>query len=238
MEIENDVNLTNTTDINLEEEQKSFLETTIGKAVNTGLDIGIRALLPDLIEDQVIDIKDNLLKYGLKEGVNKTIESAIDLGKSTIGIVTGNFENIDQMQTAVKSGGIIDSLSTVLDTIVDKAKKAGVINSTVSSVLKKGKNTILNNIESNIEKSFTNQIKSIEKLNTYMENWKEKYNNQDFSGMEKQYAKIKNELSNLAPLESSLSQARTIENIHTLIKNNGQNFNLSETELSLLKNLS
>ena len=52
-------NLTN--NITNENEQKSFLETTIGKAVNTGLDIGIRYLLPDLVEEQVIDIKDSFL---------------------------------------------------------------------------------------------------------------------------------------------------------------------------------
>ena len=33
-----------------EKERKSFLETTLGQVVNTGLDIGIRAVLPDFIE--------------------------------------------------------------------------------------------------------------------------------------------------------------------------------------------
>ena len=44
-----------------EKEQKSFLETTLGQVVNTGLDIGIRAVLPDFIEEQVINIKENIL---------------------------------------------------------------------------------------------------------------------------------------------------------------------------------
>ena len=46
------------------DEQKNFLETTLGKTINTGLDIGLRALLPNVIEDQIIDIKDTILKEG------------------------------------------------------------------------------------------------------------------------------------------------------------------------------
>ena len=57
--------------LNNEVEQKSFLETTLGKTINTGIDIGIRALLPDYIEEQVIDLKNNLIKYGLKDGIKK-----------------------------------------------------------------------------------------------------------------------------------------------------------------------
>ena len=41
---------------NILEAQKTFLESDIGKAVNTAVDVGIKAALPDLIEDQIIDI--------------------------------------------------------------------------------------------------------------------------------------------------------------------------------------
>ena len=50
-----------------ENTQKSFLESTLGKAVNTAIDIGLRAILPDFVENQVIGIKNNLLDYGLKD---------------------------------------------------------------------------------------------------------------------------------------------------------------------------
>ena len=88
MEIENlekNNNLEMENNLNVENEQKSFLETTLGKTINTAVDIGIRALLPDFIDEQVINIKDNLLEYGLKDGITKTIDDAIDLGKSAIG---------------------------------------------------------------------------------------------------------------------------------------------------------
>lgn len=236
MELEN-ISLENNLNTKIELEQNKFLDTTLGKAINTGIDIGIRAILPDLIEDQIIDIKNNLLKYGLKEGISKTIEEAINLGKSTLGIVTGNFDNVNQMQLAIKNGGILDSMSGLLDFVLDKVENKGIINSTVVDLLKKGKDTILNNIESNIEKNFASQIERAENLEGYMNKWKEFYKQKDFNNMEEQYKKIEKELSNLVPLESSIKQARVIENIHNLIKANGQNFNLSQTEMELVKKL-
>ena len=220
-----------------ENTQKSFLETTLGKTINTAVDIGIRALLPDFIDEQVINIKNNLINNGLKEGISKTIDDAIDVGKSAMGIVTGNFENVNQMQMAVKTGGIIDGVSSLLDTVVDKVKSSGLIDSNVAKTIKQGKNVILNNVESNIESTFTNQLKSVEYTNKYINNWKDYYNNKDFEGMEKEYNKIKRELKNLVPLEQTINEARTIENLHNLIKNNGQNFNLTHEQMELAEKL-
>lgn len=220
-----------------ENTQKSFLESTLGKTINTAVDIGIRALLPDFLDDQIINIKDNLLNYGLKDGITKTIDDAIDLGKSAIGIVTGNFENVSQMQNAVKTGGLIDGISSLLDTVVDKVRNAGLINNTVAKTIKQGKNTILNNVENNIEKTFTRQSESIEYANKYINNWKNYYENKDFNGMEKEYNKIKKEFKNLAPIEKTINEAKIVENLHNLIKNNGQDFNLSKEQLELAEKL-
>lgn len=234
-------NLNNTIEINNnlnnELEQKNFLETTLGKTINTGIDIGIRALLPDYIEGQVIDLKDNLIKYGLKEGIKKSINDAINLGKSAIGIVTGNFENISQVQEAIKSGGIIDNVSNLLDDVINKVYKNGVINSTVAKTIKQGKNSILNNVEKNIENTFNKQINYLEYTEKYINNWKKNFNNKDFEGMEKEYKKLEKEISNLIPLEKTINDVRTIENLHILIKNNGQDFNLTQEQLELAEKL-
>lgn len=234
-------NLNNTIEINNnlnnDIEQKNFLETTLGKTINTGIDIGIRALLPDYIEEQIIDLKDNLVKYGLKDGIKKSIDDALNLGKSAIGIVTGNFENISQAQQAIKSGGIIDNVSDLLDDVINKVYSNGLINSTVAKTIKQGKNSILNNVEKNIENTFNKQINSLEYAEKYINNWKEYFSNKDFDGMEKEYKKIEKEISNLIPIEKTISDVRTIENLHNLIKNNGQDFNLTQEQLELAKKL-
>ena len=236
-----DNNLNNNIEINnkveLESQQKNFLETTLGKTINTGIDIGIRAVLPDYIEDQIIDLKDNLIKYGLKDGIKKSIDDAINLGKSAIGIVSGNFENISQMQEAIKSGGIIDNVSSLLDSVINNVYSQGLINSTVAKTIKQGKNSILNNVEKNIENTFNNQIKSLSYTEKYINNWKCYFENKDFNGMEKEYKKIEKEINNLAPIEKMLNEARTVENLHNLIKNNGQDFNLTQDQIELAEKL-
>ena len=229
----------NQVDVELEreKEQKSFLETTLGKTINTAIDIGIRALLPDFIDEQIINLKDNLLEYGLKDGIKQTIDDAVELGKSAIGIVTGNFENVNQIQSAIETGGLIDGVSSLLDTVIDKVQSSGLINYNIANTIKQGKNVILNNVESNIEKTFTEQVASVENTNKYINNWKEYFNNKDFNGMEKEYEKLEKELENLIPLENTINEARTIENLHNLIKNNGQDFNLTKEQLELAEKL-
>ena len=182
MEIENNI-LNN---LNLNNEQNKFINSTIGKVVNNAIDIGLRYVLPDLIEEEIIDVKNSLMKSGLKEGIKTAVENAVNLGKSAIGIVTGNFENMSQIKKAVEQGGIIDSVSEVIDFATKKAQSAGIIDRNIGSLIKSGKNSILNNVSSSIEKELINQEKNIEKLEKYSENWKEYYNNKDFSGMQKE----------------------------------------------------
>lgn len=215
------------------EEQTSFIETNLGQTVNFGLDIGLRALLPDFIEEQVIDIKDTLLKEGFSEGIKKVVSSAVDFGKSALGIVTGNFENISQVQTAVKNGGIIDGVSDLVDTVLNKVTRSGKLSYNVANTIRKGKNVILDSVTNKIEEEFNRQLDAAEKLQKYSNNWKEYYNLHNFEGMQREYEKIKEKLKILIPMESTLKEARTIENLHTLIKNNGQDFNLTEEQEKL-----
>lgn len=217
--------------------QEEFLESDIGKAINSAIDIGLKAALPDLIEDQIIDIKNTILENGFSDGIKEIIKSCIDTGKSTIGIVTGKFDNISQVQLAVKSGGILDSISKLLDCTIKFVTDKKFIDKNTASLIKSGKNTIISSISDKIEQTLTNQLKAVEKLEKYCENWNIAYGTQDISGMEKAYKNIKSNLNKVVPLETIINKARTIENINNLLKNNGYNFNLSEEELKLSQKL-
>lgn len=227
MEIENEINI----------EKNNFLNNIIGQTINNAIDIGLKAVLPDLIENQVIEIKDALLKNGLKAGVETAVNSAIDFGKSISGIFTGNFENMTQVRIAVSEGGILETISDVLDKITNKTYEAGYINETVNTLIKNGKDIILDNISNNIRKQLDEQTDLIENLNRYIDNWKENYNNQNFIEMEKEYNKIEENIDKIIPLENIIKEIREIESIHNLIKNNGQNFEISDLEKNLAKNL-
>jgi len=231
------VELNNEINNNINVEKNNFLNSVLGKTINTAIDIGLRAILPDLIENQVIDIKNALLQNGLKSGIDTAVNSAINLGKSAVGIVTGNFENMDQVRMAVGNGGIVDTVSNVLDKAINNTYKKGYIDKTVTSIIKNGKNVLLNNISNNIKSELDQQTNSVEKLEKYINNWKEYYNKEDFEGMTKEYNKIKTQLNKVVPLENILKETRKVETLHELIKNNGQNFNITELEKNAIENI-
>ena len=223
--------------LEIEKEQKAFLESGIGKVINTAMDMGIRFLLPDFIENEVIEIKNTLVQEGFQEGIDKTIENAVDLGKSAIGIVTGEFENISQVQAAVEKGGIIETLSNVIDTVLDKCSQNNLLSPNIVNVIKQGKNIILDNVSSNIENMMTEQIKSVETIQTLSNNWRSYYMQKNFDGMEKEMQKLEKEMKKIIPLENLIKGAREIQNMHQLIKNNGQVFELTENQINAIKAL-
>ena len=239
MELNNNMNVNNNSnELVTEKEQNGFLESTLGKVINSALDVGIRMILPDFVEDGVVEVKDALLKGGLKEGIDTAIDGAINLGKSVIGIFTGKFEDVSQARDAIKSGGIIDGISNVLDTVIDKTNSSGLLNDNIANLISNGKNAILDSVSSKIENEFMQQIDGTDKLAKYEGNWKEYFENKDFEGMQREYEKIEDKLEALMPLESTLKEARVIENLHNLIKNNGQDFNLTKEQLELSQMLS
>ena len=224
MEISKSVSneLSNLNNNSIASKQNNFLQSTTWKVIDKGLDIGIRSLLPNIIEDQVIEIKNAIINNGFKSGVKQAVNSAIDLGKSTAGIFTGKFESVSQARNVIKDGGIIDTISDTLNLAINKAVE---------------KNAILNTIETNIENNYTYQLNSIEKLNKYTENWNRYYQNHDFNGMQKEYKKIKTVLPDILPIENTIKEVRKLENVHLLIKNNGKNFALTNEQLQLANEL-
>ena len=59
--------------INLEKSNNNFLNNIFGKTINTAIDIGLKAILPDLIENQIIDIKNSLEKIKCDLSTDETI---------------------------------------------------------------------------------------------------------------------------------------------------------------------
>ena len=233
--LENTLKTNQLNNLEIGKKQNNFLQTTLGKVINTGLDVGLRMILPDMIENQIIYIKNTIINQGFGEGIKKAISSAIDFGKSASGIITGNFENISQAQLAIQNGGIIDGVSEAIDFALDKSKENNLLPNTVTNTIKSGKNSLLNTISNNIENESYSQLQSLERLSKYSNNWKDYFNNKNFEGMTKELYKINNELKTLMPMENTINEARAIQNLHTLIKNNGKNFELTQEEMELVK---
>lgn len=219
----------------LEKEQNSFLKTNIGQAINGAINLGLKIVLPDCVEDEVIEVKDALITEGFSAAVDTAIEEATNLGKSALGILTGTFENVSQVGQALKSGGLVDTISGLLDSAISWGKNKGYISKNIAKTIKSGKNTVIKSIKSGIDNTLENQSKAIDKIDGYISKWQEYYEKQDLQNMEYQYNKIKEKIEDVLPLEQTLKKARTIEILHELIKNKDKEsrFSLSEQEEEL-----
>ena len=131
----------------------------------------------------------------------------------------------------------MDTISNVIDFASDKAYKNDIINSTINNTIKQGKNIILDNISNNIQKELEKQTSLIYTMEQNVNKWKEYYSNKDFNNMEKEYNKIENQIDKIVPIENLIKEIREIELLHNLIKNNGQNFDISDQEKELIKKL-
>ena len=232
------MNLENKLDNNIDipNKQNEFLNSTIYKVVNMGINMGLKILLPDLIENQIISIKDTLIENGLKEGLKKVINEAINIGKGFNGIIKGDFENIEQINMAISSGGMIDTISELIDFSINKVNSKNIINKNILSLIKNGKNIILDNVRNKIKEELKNQNNYFNILNNSVKKWKENYKSKNFYGMEKEYNIMLKNLDKIIPIENTIKEIRKIEILHNLIKNKGENFNISDQELDFINN--
>lgn len=218
-------------------QKNNFLGNIIGKTINNAVDMGLKVILPDLVENQVIDIKNALIENGLKAGIDEAIESVVQLGKSAAGIFTGNFENMSQVRVAVGEGGIVDTVSKILDKTIDQSTRKGIINNSVGRLIKNGKNIILESVENNIKNEIDIQDNMLRKLDKNLKQWKECYENKNFEGMEKEYNEINSIKDQIIPIDNILNETKRISGIHNLIKSNGHKFEISDIEKQLAEKL-
>lgn len=216
-----------------EKVQSFFLENSLGKTINKGFDLGIKLFAPDFIEDSLIDVKDSLIKGGIKSAFDTAVKNSIEIGKNTMNLLTGSFENIGQAKMAIEKGGLMDGISKTIDKVIKNTKDAGLIKPKTAKILKSGKNTIIDTIKDNVEKQFDGQINKLKNVEKSINEWKKHYEKKDFDSMKKEYNKMERNLKELMPLKNTLREAKKVENLHKLIENKGIDFNLSEDEINL-----
>ena len=223
-------------DLNLKNIQDKFLNSTLGQIANTAIDVGIKIMLPDYLENEVIEVKDALISEGLNEGINTAIENAIKIGKKMIGMENKEFVSIEQAIKAVGEGNVIKNISEGIDTVLNKVTDSNIIPSDITNKIKEGKNVILNNIDTNIESEFKNEIKALEKIEKYIGNWEKSYLKKDIESLNKEYNKIEKQMKKVLPLEKIINNVNKIRNIKELI-NNTENFDFNNMYLDLARKL-
>lgn len=221
----------------LEQNLENIKEINALNIVSNVLDIGLKAILPDFIEDDVIEIKDTFIKEGFLEGVQEILDKLEDVGKSIIGLFSGRFETVEQIKRLVQTDGILDGISDLIDKISKKMMNNGKINKTTYNLIKTGKKEILNILEDELKSSYKENTYSLEKLNKYCEEWKENYKNKNYDEMKKSSNKIKQRLEKSEMVEDIINEARNIEKMQKYIEKKGSIENLSEKEKQLLEKI-
>lgn len=222
--------------IDLEKIQNEFLNSKIGQIANIAVDVGLKAILPDFVENEVIDVKNALIEGGLKEGIDKAVESTIDIGKKALGLSDKDFKSIEQAKEALKRGDLVGGISNGIDVLINKLVNNKVISKDMANIVKSGKNVILDNVDKGTEKEFENELNELNKLETHIEKWENFYMNKDIKGLNKEYNKIEKIKEKILPLENIINNINKIENLNNLI-NNSENFDFDKVYLDLANNL-
>ena len=217
--------------------QEKFVESNFGKIVKEVMNVGIRVALPDFAENMVIDVTNSLYDNGLKDGIKEIWNNIKSYGKSFLGVSTGKFENIEQIQKATKNGGILDTISSAFDFALEKAVDNEKITRKTRQSIKTQKNEMIKKMKKEIEAEVDNQEINVQKINEYATKWQEAFDNKDLKGMKNANKNLKKYLENTMPLENILSESKKIDIIQNLVENTGS-FDITNEEKELAGALS
>lgn len=212
--------------------QKKFVESNFGRIVKEVMNVGIRIALPDFSENMVVDVADSLYENGLKDGVKKIWSNIKSYGKSFLGVSTGKFDNIEQIQKATKTGGILDTISSAFDFALEKAVDNNKITRKTRQSIKTQKNEMIKKMKKEIIEEVDNQAVNVKKINEYTEKWQKAFDNKDLKGMKNANKNLKKYLENTIPLENLLTESKKIDIIQNLVENTGS-FDVTNEEKEL-----
>ena len=217
--------------------QTKNIKIDIGNIANAGLEFGLRTILPDFIEDDVIEIKDTFIEEGFIDGVQSIIDKAEDIGKSITGKFTGRFETVEQIKRLIQKDGILEYTSDIIDNILKKMLSKKIISKSTYNLIRTGKKEIVNSLEDQLDGYYKIDEYNVEELEKYCNEWKESYNKKDYQSMQSAMKKINKRLEKNKMIETTINQARNIEKIQEYIDKKGSIDNLSEKEKELLEKI-
>ena len=227
--VNNELSIENKDDIL--SKQNNALSEILNNVINWSIDAGLKYILPDSIENDVIKIKNDLLNGNAAQKIIDTIGSVINLGKEKLNNEKKEIINTEDIKKVLQNPDTIKLISDTVETILNNRD----IN--IQNKERSNKKIIKKNVENNLNNQLESQINSINKIENYKNEWYKNYENKDFEKINKVYKNIKKELKNIVPIEKLIKETRKIENLNQLIKSKGGDFNITKEELELANKL-
>ena len=216
---------------NILSKQNNALSEILNNVINWSIDAGLKYILPDSIENDVIKIKNDLLNGNAAQKIIDTIGSVINLGKEKLNNEKKEIINTEDIKKVLQNPDTIKLISDTVETILNNRD----IN--IQNKERSNKKIIEKNVENNLNNQLERQVNSINKIENYKNEWYKNYENKDFEKINKIYKNIKKELKNIVPIEKLIKETRKIENLNQLIKSKGGDFNITKEELELANKL-
>ena len=105
-----------------------FLRQLFGQMVNRGLDIGIRVVFPDFLENSIIEVKDAFIQEGLGSAVRTAIDQTMELGRQALDFVRRGFSSTPDAISVLDRGDVTGNISKTIDEAITKMGNNNEIN--------------------------------------------------------------------------------------------------------------
>ena len=213
--------------INTVANQNDNLNDILKNIINWSIDKGIKYLFPNLIGNEIIKIKNSILKSNTQEKITSGIQNIINMENKKSSISNKENNDIQKIEEILNDPRTIEMLTEIVEKILNN----------MDNVKIKDKSIVLKDIHKNLNEDITKQINSINNINNYSRDWCSFFKERDFNSMNKSFNKIKNELKNIAPIEEVIIKVKKIENLHELVKGKGGDINITKEEMELANKL-
>lgn len=214
--------------------KKGNFNKTVENIANIALDLGIRAALPNYIEDQVIEIKNIILKNGVKEGVKEISNKAKNIFETFVG--KNGKTKISELRELTKQNGLMKSFSKILSEAIDFSIKHKMISKEVGSLLKSGKNAMVSDFSRKLENKMMKEIKAVEKFKEAYIKWEKGLENNDLEEINKNYEIIIKNYNKISSDLKDIIDVEKVEYINNYLNKNGDK-EIEKEDFELLKKI-
>ncbi len=197
-------------------EQANNIVSNISEAFSNAVKKGTESIkFPEGIADLV---RTGFDKIDLKEIGNSATISALKTGMKNLGMNKSTFNSLKEIFDAVRSGDLKKGLSSGLNVAISALK----IPATAKSLLKSGKNFILDNtLEDELKTVMKKQQNTISRINKKCLQMEEAFKSNDTKLLDKTYKSLKTDMEKVMPIQNVISKGNSMMNQYELYKNKG-----------------